>query len=272
MANRMSEEKTNKKSIQDPLDEEQKNSEKKPKPPKPFPFFQLPLELRNRIYKPCLLPKHGCFKLHLSTRGNRHTAVHRDEKGFITSMLRVNKQVHVKSESLLYAQRMYFHKYNVAQTFLAQIGPNNPKLLRHLIQTRDDGVPTNRQLFYTFNTLAQAPYVDVLDVKGYVWCSTCYNKVGEGEKVAKPLCREAMHWFEAIARAKCSPLAGLEVIRIDPEIFRSESYGRMLKGPIVIHGVNKSAYYSLEESQKIRDEQAIQRQQGFETEIQDCCR
>ncbi|KAG9522811.1 hypothetical protein KCU93_g6901, partial [Aureobasidium melanogenum] len=124
----------------------------------PFPFMELPLEIRLMIYK--LLLEETCTALTLLTQGHAgfeiarrgylkkqpkpisgrqillkkvHKASDEDITHLQPVILRVSKTIHDEAISILYRQTLEFEHPIALQKFLFTIGPNNRLLLQNIV-------------------------------------------------------------------------------------------------------------------------------------------
>lgn len=229
---------------------------------KPFPFLQLPPELRNRIYEFCVLPQDGPFNLGISTRRDCHLARHEGIKGYQLNIMALCKQVHEECASLLYGHEMHFTNCHCVQVFISQIGPTNQSLLRHLSLNCERGSESNRDLFFLWSGLALAPYTEILEVDCFLFGRGAYLY----DNPAKAACKffaNAKVWFDSIVRASGFAQAPLEILHVHPKIFRSRYPGGRFIDTKIIDCRNVCTYLTLEESERIMSEEADARANIF---------
>lgn len=124
----------------------------------PFPFMELPLEIRLMVYKLLLeenstaltlvtqrhaeqeIVRRGCLKKQQKNHGGRQIfskTVHKTNDESIThlqpAILRVCKTIYDEAISILYRQTLEFEHPIVLQKFLFTIGPNNRLLLLNIV-------------------------------------------------------------------------------------------------------------------------------------------
>lgn len=132
------------------LKKRSKRSPKKDsKPQKPFPFLSLSAELRDEIYKHCLVDPNDIYLIHTFSQKRRiatrcrprrddgsacpdcHLS-HPSPRTLIPNLLAVNKQINAEATAFLYQQPMTAADTTSLTAFLGAIGSRRRPLLRDL--------------------------------------------------------------------------------------------------------------------------------------------
>jgi hypothetical protein len=192
--------------------------------------MKLPGELRNQIYKICLESPEG-VKLYGTIRGFRRV-VQRwrpsygksgkdNKKDFLATstpllvwVLRVSKTIHEEAGTILYGQHLYLEDFKAARNFMCQIGPRHHRFLREL-EIFDCCAPS----FTTMAILSQAACIRSLEIDGHLSkIFELHGPVG----AAKEIYRDYYVWFEAIGNARGDRFAGMDIINLGLQKFRTQ--------------------------------------------------
>lgn len=198
-------------------------------------FFDLPGEIRNRIYELALLPPEGThialrnqFKVdHLSVtkellkdnKTNRACSIRvrrRAEAANRYAMLIASRATHREAVTILYAQPLHFKSQSALVNFLAEIGYPNRSLLRDVsIITWSLNTDMSKAVFTLLADSAKT--LKRLHIEGRI----CYGGANDNpetiaRKVAESIFQTAFPLLEAIGRARGAKDAALNVIELGP--------------------------------------------------------
>jgi hypothetical protein len=219
----------------------------------------LPAELRNKVYGYALSDDGGVFvtskskgyrrlaqrcverecEPQFTTRWQRYYQNNNsgdeedqeleERRPFIPNLLVVCKAVYIEASSFLYSQPITLADNYAFLAFLSQIGPKHIKMLRDVTIKEWCGGRAHRSI--NFPALAMlAPVTELRRLSiacevgsfGYYgWRSARRQEIAH--RVARKVFRDCYPFLEAFGRAKGDVVAGVELIEIDEQNFRSSS-------------------------------------------------
>nr|POF17965.1 hypothetical protein CFP56_13376 [Quercus suber] len=209
---------------------------------KPFPFLRLPLELRYMIYGYALTDHE--VALCAKTKSLRRTVTRWDNRlaqraydtngemiaedvahtpnNFVPALLATNKQIHDEAVVFLYGQRLAFEDLYALHSFLAEIGLRNCKVLADVtVKAWGHGRGVHRAMnFCAFAMLASCTNLRSLTLD----CEVGWSWRTDAKRLAKTIYRNAHHFLEALAAAKGSCNAAIDVIRLNESNFGSAAF------------------------------------------------
>ena len=224
-----------------PKKKKAKHAHLRQKAEKPFPFMELPPELRDIIYEMALTDADGMSivsttKTYRRTvcraasdemeecryrqRGSRHRVAQdgTGPKQLVPNLLAVSKQIHHEAVNILYGQDLKFHDADALHRFLAIIGPSNQKRLNSVdivsFCTGRYKVTINH---CAFMSLAAATNLKTLRLNKADFRGWHTNAKG----FARLLYGNAHYFFEAYGAANGRRDAAVDILEIDEEVFDS---------------------------------------------------
>ncbi|KAM0716678.1 hypothetical protein Q7P37_008123 [Cladosporium fusiforme] len=200
---------------------------------KPFPFMELPPELRDMIYEMALTDVGG-ISIVAKTKAYRRDA-HRGEihdqyssygddnngitpktRSLVPNLLAVNKQIHNETVNMLYGQKFFFKDTDALHRFLAIIGLRNQQRLLHLDVTNFCTGRNTRALNHcAFMSLAGATNLKTLRLHNDYW----YYSSAKG--FARGLYSDAHYFLEGYGAANGRKDAAIDILQLDDRNFES---------------------------------------------------
>jgi hypothetical protein len=233
-----------------PKKKKAKHAHPRQKVEKPFPFMELPPELRDMIYEMALTEDAGVgiatkSKAYRRTicraiigdeeyryrrrhrqrptgRGRPTQSQESDEEpqlpSLVPNLLAVSKQIHHEAVNILYGQDLKFHDADALHRFLAIIGPSNQKRLQSVdivsFCTGRYKVTINH---CAFMSLAAATNLKTLRLNKADFRGWHTNAKG----FARLLYGNAHYFLEAYGAANGRRDAAVDILEIDEEVFDS---------------------------------------------------
>jgi hypothetical protein len=217
---------------------------------KPFPFMELPPELRDMIYEMALTEGDGIgiatkakayrrtvcrallndddysyrwserYRQRATGRGKPKPIQNPNEErqlhSLVPNLLAVSKQIHHEAVDILYGQELRFHDSDALHRFLAIIGPGNQKRLQSVDIVNFCTGRNKRTLNHcAFMSLAGATNLKTLYINHAEFRS--YQSSAKG--FARMLYGNAHFFLEAYGVANGRRDAAVDVIQIDEDVF-----------------------------------------------------
>jgi hypothetical protein len=234
-----------------PKKKKAKHAHPRQKAEKPFPFMELPPELRDMIYEMALTEADG-VGIAIKTKAYRRTvcrALIGDEEyryrrrhrrrptgrgkpkpsqegeeedpklpSLVPNLLAVSKQIHHEAVNILYGQDLKFLDADALHRFLALIGPRNQKRLQS-VETISLCTGRDKQAINhcAFMSLAAATNLKTLRLNRADFCGWHTNAKG----FARLLYGNAHFFLEAYGAANGRRDAAVDILEIDEEVFDS---------------------------------------------------
>ncbi|KAF2664279.1 hypothetical protein BT63DRAFT_465133 [Microthyrium microscopicum] len=212
-----------------------------------FPFMKLPPELRNEIYRTCLVVDDKPLTiLHPPPQHPRQIKIKRTkqkslkflqngphQKGrrrycneiavpqLIPKILRICKDIRTEACPMLYSNVFEFESARAVQSFLLAVGQNNYPLLQRVWFSKNQVIRFGRrhEMLITFHLLSAC--VNIIEIKmdaylpeTYIDRIICVDDSFQVNYLVSMLWEFSGPWFRAIAQAKRNIFAGLEVFKI----------------------------------------------------------
>jgi len=222
---------------------------------KPFPFMELPPELRDMIYELALTDGTGSMCIEAKTKAYRR-GICRDpaydprrygydfdgyrrqprpevetendaptKYSLVPNILAVSKQIHSEAINILYGQDFIFRETDSLHRFLTLIGPRNQKRL-HCIDLKSfcTGRNTKAVNHCAFASLATVTNLKTLRLNR-IYCG--YYASAKG--LARSLYSDAHFFLEAYGTAHGRWDAAIDIIELNEDTFKSfHSYRQKL--------------------------------------------
>ncbi|KAF2664267.1 hypothetical protein BT63DRAFT_444039 [Microthyrium microscopicum] len=223
-----------------------------------FPFMKLPGEIRNEIYKLCLLINRNKSikfkdptsdspgKVEVQVKKKRQqrrfrwaaTSTADQDKWrpfvphMITNVLLISKQVHAEAAPFLYTNTFNFPSQRASNAFLVTIGPTNCKLLRRITfgdpEEGDlEAFGWRRDMFMTFQALSACTSLEQIHVHAPLerfysnrfTVDTVEPAFVSSSRFAMDIWELCGHWFRAIALAQRNIFAGLDIFTFSDDVW-----------------------------------------------------
>lgn len=219
------------------------------RPEKPFPFIDLPPELRDMIYEMAFTDVNG-ISLETRTKAYRRTVCRApifdsDEclyswrrhpnakqtpkdgaqdfapkvRDLVPNLLAVSKQIHNEAVDILYGQDFIFRDTDALHRFLAIIGLRNQKRLRSIdIKSFCMGRNSKTLNHCAFMSLAAATNLKTLRLN-----NDEFRYHANPKAFARGIYRDAHHFLEAYGIANGRRDAAIDIMQLDDDVFDSLS-------------------------------------------------